>query len=320
MWKKKNKYPSDANADAYDEQAYVYRKNRPSLKSIAKLLGILIGAALILILVLQAVTFYGDVWLQTGKIYNVSVGSISLEGLTVSEATELLQQHRNELVPKNDITVKILDETLVLTYQDMKVELNVASMANTAYLHGRNDNMEGSEPITLDPLDFVDVDAGSIRALLKAFVQPFNGRPIETSAVISGKRPDLSAEPVPGEANQVLTITVGSSKYLCDPETVFQTLKTAHKTRKFIIESDTKLIEPEPPSAHKIFREFCVFPIDAKIDPETSIVSESAVGYGFNIVEVQKLLDEAEEGATIVVPLMRLEPSVTTEMLLGTKQ
>jgi hypothetical protein len=77
-------------------------------------------------------------------------------------------------------------------------------------------------------------------------------------------------------------------------------------------------VEPEPPSASKIFREFCLAPVDATVDPETSIITESSVGYGFNIAEVQKQLDEAEAGAVITVPLMRLEPSITTDMLIGT--
>ena len=184
IWKKKTQYDLDAEEVTTDDYEYLYNKHR-NLKSVAKISAIVVFAVVTVVLVLQAVRFYGDTWLQTGTIYNVSVGSISLEGLTVEEANALLSQHKNELLPKNDITVKIADQVLILTYQDTKAELNVASMANTAYLHGRNDNMEGSEPISLDPLDFVDIDAGSVRALLKAFVQPFNGRPIETSAVIS---------------------------------------------------------------------------------------------------------------------------------------
>lgn len=318
MWKKKIKYDPDANEHASDYEAYYYRRAYGNTRTILFATAIILSSILALVLLLLAGSFYADRWLQAGKIHNVRIGHISLEGLTVDEATALLSQHKNELLPKDDIIVKVLDETLILTYTDTKAELNVASIANTAYLHGRNDNMDGDEPVSLDPLDFVNVDAASIRALLKAFVQPFNGKAVETSATISGERPDLNAEPVPGEANQILTITVGSPTYLCDPETIFQTLKTAHRMRNFIIEGQTKLVEPEPPSASAIFREFCLAPVNATIDPETSLVTESAVGYGFNISEVQKLLDEAAAGEIITIPLMRLEPSVTTDALIGT--
>lgn len=319
MRKKKIQYDPNADESANDYQEYFYRKKRLNTKAVVLTVLTVISCVLALVLLLQAISFYRDTWLQTGKIHNVKVGYVSLEGLTVDEATTLLSQHKDALLPKDDIIVKILDKVLVLTYMDMKAELNVASIANTAYLHGRNDNMDGSEPVSLDPLDFVNVDAASVRAILKAFVQPFNGKAIETTAVISGERPDLSAEPAPGESNQILTITVGSAKYLCDPETIFQTLKTAHRTRNFIIEGETKRIEPEPPNAAKLFFEFCIAPVNATIDPETSIISESAVGYGFNIAEVQKRLDQAAEGETITIPLMRLKPSITTDMLIGMK-
>ena len=317
MWKKKMKYNPDADASASDYQTYYYSKARPNAKTVIPAVLIISFSIIALVLLLCAGSFYADAWLYTGKINNVTIGSISLEDLTVNEATALLSQHKNELLPKDDIVVKILDKTLVLTYMDMKAELNVASIANTAYLHGRNDNMDGDEPISLDPLDFVNVDAASIRAILKAFVQPFNGRPIDTTATITGERPDLNTEPTPDEANQILTITIGSPTYLCDPETIFQTLKSAHRMRNFVIEGETKIVEPEPPSASKIFREFCLAPVDATVDPETSIITESSVGYGFNVLEIQKLLDEAEAGEIITVPLMRLEPEFTTDELLG---
>ncbi len=318
MWNKKIKYDLDANESASDYQVYYYSKARPNTKKVLSATLMILSSILALVLLLWAGSFYADTWLYTGKINNVSIGHVSLEGLTVGEATTLVNQHKNELLPKNDIVVKILDNTLILTYMDMKAELNVASIANTAYLHGRNDNMDGDEPISLDPLDFVTVDAASIRAKLKAFVQPFNGKAVDTVATISGERPDLGAEPTPGEANQILTITVGSPTYLCDPETIFQTLKSAHRMRNFVIEGETKLMEPEPPSASRIFREFCLSPVNATIDPETSIISESSVGYGFNIGEVQQLLDAAQPGEVITIPLMRLEPSITTDMLIGT--
>ncbi len=318
MWKKKIQYDPEAEESDTDCETYFYSKKRPDAKTAVPALLLIFCSVVALVLLLQAVSFYGDTWLQTGRIHNVTIGYVSLEGLTVSEATALLEQHKDELLPKDDLVVKILDNVLVLTYLDTKAELNTASIANAAYLHGRNDNMDGGEPISLDPLDFVDVDAASIRAILKAFVQPFNGLALETTATISGERPDLNAPPIPGETNQIITITVGSPTYLCDPETIFKTLQNAHRMRKFVIEGETKLMEPEPPNAAKIFYEFCLAPVNATVDPETSIISESSVGYGFNIAEVQKLLDEAEAGAIITVPLMRLEPSITTDMLIGT--
>ena len=317
IWNKKNEYAldTDENTDEYEEY---YPQRRRGNKRLIRILPWIICLAAAIGLLAYACVFYADNWLQKGYIHNVSIGGVSLQGLTVEEATSLLAQHADALLPKNDLIVQIADQTLVLTYQDTKASLNVASIANYAYLHGRSNNRDGADPYELDPLDFVDIDPGSVRALLKAFIQPFNGVPTQTTATLIGERPDLTQEAIPGEANQILTITLGSSKYLCDPETLFSTLNNAHRTRTFVIVGETRLIEPEPPDASIIFHEHCVYPINASIDPETSIVTESAPGYGFNISEVQQLLDEAEEGEVITIPLKRLEPSITTDMLLGT--
>ena len=318
-WKKKSQYIPESDLNEFEHQQLVHdrktRKKRNILRFIIWISCFVLTAALLLI----AGIYYADNWLQTGYIHNVSIGNISLSGLTVSEATALLDAHKDTLLPKNDLIVRILDKTLVLTYLDTKARLETSAIANSAYLHGRNNNRDGDDLLVLDPLDFVSIDASSVRALLKAFVQPFNGRPIETSATLVGERPDFTQEPTAEETNQILTITVGSSKYLCDPETIFRTLQTAHRTRTFVIVGETKLMEPDPPSAAMIFHEFCVYPVNAAIDPDTGILTESSVGYGFIIRDVQKLLDEAEEGEVITVPLMRLEPSITTDMLIGTK-
>ncbi|MBE6943642.1 MAG: hypothetical protein E7453_05210 [Ruminococcaceae bacterium] len=319
IFKRKTEYLQSIDEDTPEYQQYLKAQAVSRNKRILKYILILICCALAVGLMFYTYAIYSDNWLQTGYINNVSIGRVSLQGLSVEEAIALLQQHERELLPKNDLIVKIADQILVLTYQDTKATLDVSAIANTAYLHGRNNGRDGNDLYVLDPLDFVNVDAGTVRALLKAFVQPFNGRPQQTTAELIGERPDLTQEPTPGEANQILVVTLGTSKYLSDPETIFQTLKTAHRTRSFVIEGETKLVQPDPPSAALLFHEYCISAVNASIDPETSIVTESSVGYGFQIGEVQKLLDEAEEGETITIPLMRLQPSITTDMLIGTR-
>ena len=76
------------------------------------------------------------------------------------------------------------------------------------------------------------------------------------------------------------------------------------------------LIKPEPVSAASIFQQHCVYPSNATLDPETHIVSESVYGYGFNITQLQLELNKAEYGDIITVPLSRIKPNITTDMLI----
>ncbi|MBE6983629.1 MAG: hypothetical protein E7435_05030 [Ruminococcaceae bacterium] len=233
------------------------------------------------------------------KIKNVTVNGISLQGLTPEEAIQVLNQYATELLPKEEIVVKILDSTLVLTNEDTNAQLDISAMATAAYLHGRDNRTDGTKPLVLNPNDFVNLEASKIRPLLINFVQPFNGRPIETSVTISGDRPDLTKEPEEGESDQVLTITVGYPKYLCDPETLFRTILRAHKNRQLLIVGTTILIEPEAVSAAEIFYQHCVSPINATIDPDTHIITESVYGYGFDIQKFQLELNKADWGGIL---------------------
>ncbi len=249
-------------------------------------------------------------------IKNVTVMGISLQGLTTEEATKILNQHADEMLPKDEIVVKLSDSTLVLTNEDTEAQLDTTAMATAAYLHGRDNKSDGAEPFKLNPYDFVKLEASKIRPLLIDFVQPFNGRPVETTVTISGERPDLTKEPQEGESDQVLTITVGTPKYLCDPETIFRTILSAHKNRQFVIIGNTMLIEPEKMTATNIFNQYCVYPTNATIDPDTHVVSKSVYGYGFNISQLQLQLNAAQWGDVIILPLDRIKPSITTDTLI----
>lgn len=315
MARMKNSPSNELDIQDTAYQQYIKRK-KFSRSSQGKFLTI---AAIVVFIALCfaafSITFGGQE--ESGKlIKNVAIGGISLQGLTTDEAITLLSQHADELLPKDDIVVRILDSTLILTNEDTKAQLDLSAIATAAYLHGRDDLSDGTQLLTLSPYDFVKVEASEIRPLLIDFVQPFNGRPVETTVTVTGERPDLTKEPTENEPSQILTITVGSPKYLCDPETIFRTILQAHKTRQLEIIGETWLIEPEPLSAKTIFYQHCVNAKNATIDPDSNVVTESVYGYGFNIQKLQDELDLAQPGDIINIPLSRIKPSITTDALI----
>ncbi len=294
------------------------RKRRQIRSSESAVITFLIVAV---ILVLGSVAFNAissDLDLQqTRTISNVSVGNISLYGLTVEEATTLLNKHKETLLPKEEITVKILDSIITLTNEDTKAQLDVATLVNDAYLHGRGNNGSGSQKLTLDPKDYVKMDAGSVRSLLEPYVKSLNGIPVESAVSISGERPVLTIEPYQGEPSQILTIKIGTPKYLCYTEAVIASVLNAYKNRQFEIIAEYTIIEPKPVTAEGIFDAYCVKPINASVDPETLIFSKAVYGYGFDVADLQSKLDAAQWGDTIIVHLSRITPAVTDDMLAG---
>lgn len=296
-------------------QQFIRQKRFSGSKSHKRLGLVVTLCCLVLSAAIVAVLFLHEKPEQDAYIYNVSVCGISLQGLTTKEATALLDTHAKELLPTDPIVVKILDTTLTLTNEDTHAHLNTAAMATAAYLHGRDSQSDGAQPITLDPNDFVELEPNLVRAILIEAVQPYNGRPVETTITVTGERPDLTKEPQENEPMQVMTIQLGTPKYLCDPDTIFRSILDAHKRRQFEIVGQVKLIEPEKLSAASIFYKYCVYPINATIDPDTFVISKSVYGFGFDINTLQKELDAAQWGDTIEIALSRIKPSITTEML-----
>ena len=310
-WKRKPSQDTELNEIESSYQQYI--KGKQGNSSPAKLITFaFIISALAVILIICAGLFYYNGWLQDTKINNVSIGGISLKGLTTEEAISLLDTHKDNLLPKKDIIIRIQEDTLVLTNEQTKAQMDIAAIANAAYLHGRN-NTDGDIPLALDPQDFVKLDASSIRPILKAFVQPFNGVPVETSVTVQGDRPDLTNPPVDGEPNQVLTITMGSPKYLCDPDGLFKSVLNAHKSRLYEISGETRLVEPAVVYASSIFSQYCVSPKNAFLDPETFIITEGVYGYGFDMNTVKNFLETAQWGDSRTFALERIKPSITSD-------
>ena len=290
-----------------------YKGNKESKKF--AVVGFIVSAVAV-ILVACSVLFYYNYWLRNTQINNVSIGGISLKGLNVDDAADLLNQHQDELLPKNDIIVKILDDTFVLPIDRSNARLDTGAIANAAYVYGRNSD-DGDVLLELDPQDFIAVDSASIRAWLKENIQDYNGIPVETTVEVTGDRPDLTKKPQKNESNQVLTITLGTPKHYCSPEPLFQSILNAYKNRTYEIIADVILVEPAVITAEGLSRnnEYYVKPVDATLDPETFIITECIYGYGFDIESLQAKLDAAQWGETITVTLGRIAPKVTSDTI-----
>ena len=314
-WKRKSDKEAEINEVESSYQQYVKGKYKGG-KSKGKIIILSsVISALAVVLIVFAALFYYNNWLKNTRIRNVAIGNLSLKGMTIEEATALLDEHKDELLPKNDIIVKILSDTLVITNSDVDAKLDINAIANAAYVHGRN-GTDGDALLVLDPQDFVKLEAGKIRALLKDFVQPYNGIPIETSITISGERPNLTTAPSANDTTQILTITMGSPTYLCNPEGLFQSIQNAHKNRSYEIEGEVLLIEPTKVTAQSIFKQYCVSPINATMNPDTFVITEGVYGYGFDIEAVQEMLDAAQAGQELPpIPLSKIKPSVTSDTL-----
>ncbi len=296
-------------------QQYVKSKYKGNLQSKMLALTAVIVSIIAIILIVFSVHFYFNLQTRDSQINNVTIGDISLQGLTVEEATALLNAHKDTLTPKNDILVKIADEIFVLSMADSKAYLNISAIVDAAYVYGR-DSKDGETLLQLDPQDFMVMDSASVRSWLKKNIQNYNGIPEETTVTVTGERPDLTQKPVSGEPNQILSIKMGTPKKYCPPEPLFKRILNAYINRTYEIIAEIEVIEPETVTAQSIFNKYCVRPVNATLNPETLVITESIDGYGFDIQAVQALLEAAAWGEELPpIPLSRITPKITSDSL-----
>lgn len=81
------------------------------------------------------------------------------------------------------------------------------------------------------------------------------------------------------------------------------------------IEAKITTAPPADPDFDAIYDEVYVAPADAHLDAETKELVESVTGVSFDISAARTLLEHAEEGAQVSVPLLFEAPALTTEAL-----
>lgn len=290
-------------------QQYVNAKFKSDQHTKRLVITACIISVITVILMIFSVFFYFHFWVRNAQIGNVSVGGISLQGLTAQEATALLKENKNELLVKHDILVKIFDDIYVMTVEDSNAQLNITAMVDAAFSLGHDNDTE------LDPQNFMFMDTSRVRVWLQSIIQPYNGKPEQTSITVAGERPDLTKKPVSGEPNQILTVKIGTPKKYCPPEPLFERILNAYKNRTYEIVAETEIVDPDPVTADSIFAKYCVRPVNATINPETLVITEGIYGYGFDTKEVQNKLNAAQWGDTITIPLERIKPNITSDTL-----
>ena len=111
---------------------------------------------------------------------------------------------------------------------------------------------------------------------------------------------------------QTLVITLGKPGIGFDPDTVFNQVLDAYSQRTFLVtvEDVETLKEPDPVDLEKLYKEFYIAPVNAAVDTKTGKTTSGSYGYEFDRESAQKLLDEAEFGDEVRIPMQYIEPDI----------
>lgn len=294
---------------------------------------VLLTVALCLCLVLVAGVITGLYLLlrkptDDGKILdNVVVGGVAIGGMSREDAENAIRLSIEPVITAQSMLVRLDNDTLELTPELTGIVLDVDELVDAAYNYGRTGTrMEQNlaraqakhQTYTIALLPYLRLNLSAVRAAVEEFCSGYSVEMVEPVVLVNGQRPTYNPNGSDYTVHQTLTITMGSPESYLDPDALYYEILDAYSLMTMEIIYDVPvLVAPETPNAQAIFDTYCVSPVDATMDPKTYEVTKEVYGYGFNVYNLQRLIDRAGYGETIEITLEFLMPDITAADLSG---
>lgn len=294
-----------------------YNKNKKAV-----MLG-LCGAALVLIVVVIAIFMAGASDPYDNRILNnVFLADIDVGGMTKNEAISAVKQATNKTYGSEDMVIDLSGTELRLSPKDTDAELDVKAAVNAAYEYGRTGTQSERDKVytaskteehVIALLPYLDLDTDYIQDTLAAYAEDSGSTLTQTTYGLEGTQPELSADKFNENAPcQTLVITMGTPGIGFDVNDVYNQVLDAYSLHVFLVEVENveSTTEPDPVDLEAIYKEFYIEPVDATVNLQTFETVPGSYGYGFDLEAAQKLIDEADYGDEIRIPMEYIEPDI----------
>lgn len=285
------------------------------------------SAALLILIVVIVCLLINAGNADDGKILpNVYAAGVDLGGMSTDDARSALRLAINNSLAKNPMVVILPDGILELSPEDTHASVDVDAVVEVAYSYGRTGSKDEQEKTreqakktvhTIALLPYMkNLDLQYVYNAVDAFCST-HGSQVPPNATVTGERPTYDPEhPNLVVEHQTLTIQIGAPDYDLKTDDLYAKVLDAYSlnTMEITIDPSTSK-QPEPLDAEEIFEQYCTPAQDAVLDPETYEVTPEVYGYGFDIDDVQRQIDLAGFGETIIVKLDFLYPNLTAKDL-----
>ena len=241
---------------------------------------------------------------------NVTVAGVPVKGMTKQEATDaiseafLLSQRGKQMV------VKLGDETITLTSDVTKVQLDTEKLVNAVSKVTAQYPQQEVFPIT----EFVQMDKEAVMSILQAVTDKLQSTLVQSSYVVEGKAPE-ALDKVDETVQQKITFTMGTPGISINPERVYESIANAYAEGNFAFEFVFPIEKPDVLDLEAIFAENCIAPVDAVMDSESYVVTAETLGFGFDKEAVALALETAEPGQNISFDYHWIHPAITKDAL-----
>ncbi len=230
------------------------------------------------------------------------VSGISIGGQTRAQAIKTLDSTVGACYRGNDMVVTLRGHTLRITPQASQITLDAQALVDAAF--------EG-KALELEP--YVQLNGGKIRSLLREEGAQYGASYSDFQYRLTGSSPALDEAHFDENAPcPVLELTLGTSGYALDEETLYNRILEAYTDGYFTVDGSDLVTEkvPEAPDLEQLREQACTAAVNASLNPDTRELIPGSYGLDFDLSDAQKQLNEASPGQTLQIPLHYVTPEV----------
>lgn len=253
---------------------------------------------------------------------NVYIGDVNVGGMTKKEAVAALNEAIGSVYATEDMVIDLSGTELKITPKDSGASFDANGAVEEAYAYGRTGtqnerdeayNASKTQPKNIAILPYLNLKTDNIRKFLTDKAGKPGNTLVQTTYGLEGAEPVLSADKCDINAPaQTLVITLGKPGIGFDPDAVYNQVLDAYSQRVFLVtvEDVKTLKEPDPIDLNQLYKEFYIAPTNAVMDAKTGKTTPGSYGYEFDQEQAQKLLEEAQPGDEVRIPMRYIEPEI----------
>ena len=241
---------------------------------------------------------------------NVTVNGTPVGGMTIAQAADRLAVPMETAAVERAVTVYFPGDTIItVTSEEAGLALSGEQAAQIAFEYGRTDNFF-TNGWSFFRCQFVAVDVDPLlsfnanRAMIRDAVQA------------AAEEIDLLSQGAYEVVDDHLVVVKGQLVVVFDEDRLITLIaeafsEGAHEPLYY----DAETMEPEPINLTELYESLSSEPENAVYDHELEQPTEHVVGLSFDLPLAQTLYDVAAPGEEVLIPLILIDPEITTEYL-----
>ena len=271
------------------------------------LAAIIAGAVVLAILIGMFV--WGLVLKAGDTIYpNVYLAGINVGGMDRNTAMATVEQAVSDSYASSVLNVQLPDRTLSFQPEQTKVALEPEEAIAEAMSYGRSGNpfsavttfwASKNREHYVDLQTVLNLDTDYIRQMIDAMAAEVESDPTPHKVTVN-------------EQAETIVVEVGSPDRSLDADALYEAVYQAFMDRNFTpLKWEYDEVPCQPVDLEGLMERFGTPAEDAVYDEEAGIITEEVIGYGFDIEEEAKRIEEAAPGSKLIIKMGELVPEVT---------